>query len=62
MVPQAAAREEVQLSKGGKKCVLRKESNGKILLRNQGTEACKPDDAFDCPDYDFLLDKFVNQD
>ena len=48
--------------RGGKKCVVRKESNGKILLRNQGTEACKPDDAFDCPDYDFLLDKFVNQD
>ena len=47
----------------GNKCILRKESNGKILIRNQGSPACEgAEDVFNCPDYDSLLNCAINGD
>ena len=46
-------------AKGGKKCIVRKGSNGKILTRNQNSPACKDpkadDVVFNCPNYELLL-------
>ena len=67
--PEQDLREKCNCRKGGTKCIVRKESNGKILTRDQDSQACESaeaDDAldsnlFNCPDYEFLLNFYLER-
>jgi len=68
--PEQDIREKCNCQKGDKKkCIVRKESNGKILTRDQDSPACdsaEADDAldsnlFNCPDYEFLLNFYLER-
>ena len=67
--PEQDLREKCNCRKGGTKCIVRKDSNGKILTRDQDSQACESaeaDDAldsnlFNCPDYDSLLNFYLER-
>ena len=68
--PEQDLREKCNCQKGEKKkCIVRKESNGKILTRDQDSPACESteaDDAldsnlFNCPNYEFLLNFYLER-
>ena len=65
--PEQDIREKCNCQKGGKKCIVRKESNGKILTRDLDSPigACENGpgfgDPFNCPDYDSLLNFYLER-
>jgi hypothetical protein len=67
--PEQDLREKCNCRKGGEKCIVRKEANGKILTRDQDSPACESaeaDDAldsnlFNCPNYEFLLNFYLER-
>ena len=65
--PEQDLREKCNCRKGGTKCIVRKESNGKILTRDLDSPigACENGpgfgDPFNCPDYDSLLNFYLER-
>ena len=65
--PEQDIREKCNCQKGGKKCIVRKDSNGKILTRDLDSPigACENGpgfgDPFNCPDYDSLLNFYLER-
>ena len=61
--PEQPLEKKCNCQKGGKKCIVRKESNGKILIRNLGSPACEEaeEDVFIYPDYESLLNFFIQR-
>ena len=65
--PEQDIREKCNCQKGGKKCIVRKDSNGKILTRDLDSPigACENGpwfgDPFNCPDYEFLLNFYLER-
>ena len=66
--PEQDLRERCNCQKADKKkCIVRKDSNGKILTRDQDSPigACENGpgfgDYFNCPDYEFLLNFYLER-
>ena len=65
--PEQDLREKCNCRKGGTKCIVRKDSNGKILTRDLDSPigACENGpgfgDPFNCPDYDSLLNFYLER-
>ena len=65
--PEQDLTEKCNCRKGGEKCIVRKESNGKILTRDRDSPlgACENGpgfgDYFNCPDYDELLNFYLER-